>query len=87
MSKQKRNQENVQKMRQRGDLRFDQTYDNSSHLSNAEFARDFEACCDVEFGREFENNFVNDQFGEENLRRNNLEAAREFNINRARNRK
>lgn len=87
MSKQKRNQENVQKMRQRGDLRFDQTYDNSSHLSNAEFARDFEACCDVEFGREFENNFVNDQFGEENLRRNNLETAREFNINRARNRK
>src|SRR5690606_40089162 len=81
MSKQKRNQENVQKMRQRGDLRFDQTYDNSSHLSNAEFARDFEACCDVEFDREFENNFVNDQFGEENLRRKNLEDRKSTRLN------
>lgn len=71
--------QNEKNLRQIGDVRFDQNFDNSSHLTNAEFARDFEECCDVEFGRDFENNnYINDQFGEENLRRNNLGVSREF---------
>lgn len=81
--------ENVHDLRQVGDVKFDQHQDNSSHLSNTEFARDFEECCNVEFGRDNENQ--NNEFGEENLRRNNvnLECSREFenNYNNRRNNK
>lgn len=68
------------KLRKRGDIKTGQYNDNSEHLANLEFAKDFENCCNVEFSNEFEdrNEYINDQFGEENMRRNNLECARDY---------
>lgn len=80
--KRRRNEDNLSKMHQIGDVKIDQTFENSSHLTDAEFARDFEECCDVEFGKDYEGKYVNDQFGEENIRRNNLSTDRDYNENR-----
>lgn len=64
-------------LRRNNDVKTNQYQDNSEHLTNTEFAKDFENCCGVEFGKEFEEN-------EEFRRNQNLECAREFNQNNSR---
>lgn len=88
MSKRKNNSavinQGYDSLRKNNDVKTNQYQDNSNHLTDTEFAKDFEECCGLEFGREFESNQIN----QENNRRNNIniECAREFNKNNSKQR-